>query len=90
MNEIYDEYEFDNRLNNLAWTVSGDYKENIDVLEKKPYPKKLSLYFALVAGARRKYVDYNIVKKYIFSRVKKGYNKEAILSLIEIVLNKII
>ena len=27
MNCIYNDYEFENRVNNLAWTISGNYNE---------------------------------------------------------------
>lgn len=75
-NWIYNNYEFENRVNNLAWTISGMYDENIDISEKDYLSKDVSLYFGLIAGARRKYINWNIIKKYLISRIKKGYDKD--------------
>lgn len=87
---IYNDYEFDNRINNLAWTICGDYSDNIDILEKDYSSKEVSLYFGIIAGARRKYVDWNIVKKYLIHRISKGYEKDIILDLVQIVLNNLV
>ena len=48
---IFNEYEFDNRVNNLAWTVSGKYDEEIDSSEKDYSSKDASMYYAIIAGA---------------------------------------
>lgn len=90
MKWIYNDYEFDNRVNNLSWTISGMYNEDIDVSEKEYLSKDVALYFAIIAGARRKYVDWNVVKKYSINRIKKGYDKNILLSLIQIVLNRMV
>ena len=90
MKWIYNDYEFDNRINNLAWTISGDYAEGIEVSEKDYSSKEVSLYFGIIAGARRKYVDWNIVKKYLIHRISKGYEKDIILDLVQIVLNNLV
>ena len=90
MKWIYNDYEFDNRINNLAWTISGDYAEGIEVSEKDYSSKEVSLYFGIIAGARRKYVDWGIVKKYLIHRVNKGYEKDIILDLVQIVLNNLV
>ena len=89
-NWIYNNYEFENRVNNLAWTISGMYDEDIDSSEKDYSSKNVSLYFAIIAGARRKYLDWNIIKKYIISRIKKSYNKDILYTLIELVLNSVV
>ena len=90
MKWIYNNYEFDNRINNLAWTICGDYSDDIDVLEMDYSSKEVSLYFGIIAGARRKYVDWNIVKKYLIHRISKGYEKDIILDLVQIVLNNLV
>lgn len=90
MKWIYNDYEFDNRINNLAWTISGDYSNDIDILEKDYSSKEVSLYFGIIAGARRKYIDWDIVKKYLLSRIHKGYDKNNILNLVQIVLNSLV
>ena len=89
-NWIYNNYEFENRVNNLAWTISGMYDEDIDSSEKDYSSKDVSLYFAIIAGARRKYLDWNIIKKYIMSRIKKSYNKDILYTLIELILNSVV
>ena len=89
-NWIYNNYEFENRVNNLAWTISGMYDEDIDSSEKDYSSKNVSLYFAIIAGARRKYLDWNIIEKYIISRIKKSYNKDILYTLIELVLNSVV
>ena len=62
-NWIYNDYEFENRVNNLAWTISGMYDEDLGSSEKDYSSKDVSLYFAIIAGARRKYLDWNIIKR---------------------------
>ncbi|WP_343345859.1 VWA domain-containing protein [Terrisporobacter petrolearius] len=89
-NWIYNNYEFENRVNNLAWTVSGMYEEDIDSSEKDYSSKDVSLYFGIIAGARRKYLDWDIIKKYIISRIKKSYDKDILYTLIELVLNCVV
>lgn len=89
-NWIYNNYEFENRVNNLAWTISGMYNEDIDSSEKDYLSKDVSLYFGIIAGARRKYINWDIIKKYLMSRMKKGYDKDILLTLIQIVLNSVV
>ena len=89
-NWIYNNYEFDNRVNNLAWTISGMYDEDIDSSEKDYSSKNVSLYYGIVAGARRKYIDWDIIKRYLGSRIHKGYEKEILLTLIQIILNSVV
>ncbi len=86
---IFNEYEFDNRVNNLAWTVSGKYDEEIDIAEKDYSSKNASMYYAIIAGARRKYVDWETVKKFLMNRIKSGYHKDILLTILQIVLNDI-
>lgn len=86
---IFNEYEFDNRVNNLAWTVSGKYDEEIDIAEKDYSSKNASMYYAIIAGARRKYVDWETVKKFLMNRIKSGYHKDILFTILQIVLNDI-
>ena len=53
---IFNEYEFDNRVNNLAWTVSGKYDEEIDSSEKDYSSKDASMYYAIIAEIGRAHV----------------------------------
>lgn len=79
---IYEDYEFDNRVANLMWTISGDYDENMDSGEKSFISKNVALYHAVTAGGRRKYINWPAVKKYVISRHRAGFNKDILLSLI--------
>ncbi|MGL5348659.1 MAG: nitric oxide reductase activation-like protein [Peptostreptococcaceae bacterium] len=90
MKWIYNEYEFENRVNNLAWTISGNYDENISLSKLDYSSKDVALYFAIMEGARNKYIDWDIVKKYIYNRAKMGYDLSIILSLSQIVFNIIV
>ena len=87
---IYNDYKFDNRINNLAWTISGNYNDEIDISEKNYKSKDISLYFAIISGARRKYIDWDIVKKYLLSRINIGYDRDSISNLVQVVLNNIV
>lgn len=89
-NWIYNNYEFENRINNLAWTISGMYDDDIDTSEKDYLSKDVSLYFGIIAGARRKYINWNIIKKYLMSRISKGYDKDILMTLIQIILNSVV
>ena len=79
---IYENYEFDNRITNLMWTISGDYDENMDSGEKSFISKNVALYHAVTAGGRRKYIAWPSVKKYVISRHRAGFDKNIILGLI--------
>lgn len=41
-------------------------------------------------GARNKYIDWDIVNKYIYNRVKMGYDLSTISSLTQVVFNIIV
>lgn len=90
MKWIYNDYEFENRVNNLAWTISGKYDENINISKQDYSSKEVALYFAIMEGARNKYVDWHIVKKYLVSRAKKGYDVTTISTLAQIIFNIIV
>ncbi|AKL94746.1 nitric oxide reductase activation protein [Clostridium aceticum] len=84
MNWIYGEYDFENRLTNLMWTICGDYDQELDELEKfTKTSKDLAVYYAAKAGARRKYIDWNMIKKYLKHRIQKGADQDLIVPLVE-------
>ncbi|MGL6105622.1 nitric oxide reductase activation-like protein [Romboutsia sp.] len=89
MKWIYSDYEFENRVNNLSWTISGKYEENVNVLKQDYSSKEVALYFAIMEGAMHKYVDWGTVKKYLVNRVKYGYDLKIISTLAQIVFNRI-
>ncbi len=84
MDWIYGEYDFRNRLTNLMWTICGDYDQELDELEKfTKTSKDLAVYYAAKAGARRKYIDWNMIKKYLNHRIQKGVDHDLIVPLVE-------
>ncbi|MDK2564048.1 nitric oxide reductase activation-like protein [Romboutsia sedimentorum] len=84
MKWIYEDFEFENRLNNLSWTICGDYNVEIENDENDYLSKNVALYYSINAGARRTYIDFNTIKKYLNSRVKSGLNKEVLIKLVQI------
>ena len=60
------QYEIENRIRNLCWTVSGDYSLNLKLdtvsFAKSPY---VSLYDAVKQGAFSRYVDRNAFGLYL-------------------------
>ena len=60
MEEVFEinQFEIENRLRNLCWTVSGDYSLNLK-LDTISYSKSIyvSLYDAIKQGAFSKYFD---------------------------------
>ncbi|AOY77870.1 cobaltochelatase CobT-related protein [Clostridium formicaceticum] len=84
MKWIYGEYDLENRLTNLMWTICGDYDQELDELEKfTKTSKDLAVYYAAKAGARRKYIDWNMIKKYLKHRIQKGADQDLIVPLVE-------
>ena len=83
MNWIYDEFDFENRLKNLMWTVAGDYKADSSGKEYDYELKDYAIYEAAMLGARQKYVDWKLVKKYLRYRIKEGSDIGIILPIIE-------
>lgn len=69
----YDDYEFDNRVTNLMWTICGDYKEQMNTAEKTNLSKNIALYYGITAGGRRCYMDWNTVDAYVAYRKRHGF-----------------
>ena len=81
---IFNEYEFDNRVNNLAWTVSGKYDEEIDSSEKDysskdanvilKYTKKISCNYLNILMFFNKWIDIllwiDLFEKYLEKLMK--------------------
>lgn len=91
MDWIYRDFEVRNRLNNIMWTISGEYDEELENLDKYgDISKDLAIYYAIKSGARKKYVDWDIIKKYVAYKVKKGANRQHIISFVEICIDNMI
>ena len=80
---IYGDVDFDNRVTNLMWTISGNYDENMDAGERSALSKNVALYQGITAGGRRKYIDWDAVKRFVISRVRAGMDKDILLGLVQ-------
>ncbi len=81
---VYEDPDFDNRVSNLMWTVSGRYDDHMDIGEKSFISEEVALYHAVTAGARRLYIDWDKVKKFIKTRVQAGLDKNILLNLLQL------
>ncbi|MGL4605918.1 MAG: hypothetical protein ACRCU3_00415 [Eubacteriaceae bacterium] len=80
----WNDYENNNRINNLLWTVSGDYSAFMSEKEKIQYAsKEIALYYGIMAGARRKYLDWPLINRYFYLRINQGFNKEFLLPILQ-------
>lgn len=85
MDWIYSDYDNKNRLNNLMWTISEDYNEELENYERfSNISKDLAIYYAAKAGARRKYMDWKLIKKYVHYKISKGVDKDIFIPLVDI------
>ncbi|WP_099189323.1 cobaltochelatase CobT-related protein [Tepidibacter mesophilus] len=82
---MYSNYDFENRLKNIMWTICGDYDQNLESFEEfSNKSKNISIYYAAKLGARRKYIDWNMIKGYINHKLKNGVEKDTIIPIVEI------
>jgi hypothetical protein len=83
----YDEYslEVQNRLQNLVWTVSGNYDliESADV-ESFFVSKYIAMYDAIWKGAFAKYFDKNEMALYIAKKIYLGAEKDMLLTCVQL------
>lgn len=83
----YPDYELKNRLKNMAWTVAGSYEDDIDIADSfaaAGVPADIAVFHAAKAGARKKYIDWDLVKKYVSFKKKSGCDAYTVLGLIEL------
>ena len=85
--EIY-QYEIENRIRNLCWTVSGDYSLNLKLdtvsYKKSPY---ISLYDAVKQGAFSKYFDRNAFGLYLVKKLYYGADEKPLTSLAQMAVD---
>ncbi len=79
------QFEIENRLRNLCWTVSGDYGLNIK-LDTLSYSKSIyvSLYDAVKQGAFSKYFDRNAFGLYLMKKLYYGAEEQPLTSLAQL------
>ena len=77
--------EIENRIKNLMWTVSGDYKLDIcpDV-ESFKLSKYISLYDAIKQGAIAKYFDRDELSLYIVKKVFLSGDEDYLLYIMQL------
>ena len=87
MEEVFEinQFEIENRLRNLCWTVSGDYSLNLK-LDTISYSKSIyvSLYDAIKQGAFSKYFDRNAFGLYLVKKLYYGAEEQPLTSLAQL------
>ena len=87
MEEAYeiDQFEIENRLRNLCWTVSGDYDLNLKP-DTISYSKSVyvSLYDAVKQGAFSKYFDRDAFGLYLVKKLYCGGEEQPLTSLAQL------
>ena len=79
------QFEIENRLRNLCWTVSGDYGLNLK-LDTISYTKSVyvSLYDAVKQGAFSKYFDRDAFGLYLMKKLYYGAEEASLTSLAQL------
>ncbi len=87
MEEVFEinQFEIENRLRNLCWTVSGDYSLNLK-LDTISYSKSIyvSLYDAIKQGAFSKYFDRDAFGLYLVKKLYYGAEEQPLTSLAQL------
>lgn len=91
--EYFDEnqYEIENRIRNLYWTVSGNYGENIKLdtvsFSRSPW---VSLYDAVKQGAFSRYFDRNAFGLYLVKKLYYGADEQALTNVAQLAVDSAI
>ncbi|MEG0495122.1 MAG: hypothetical protein RR564_02520 [Eubacterium sp.] len=86
----YDDFEFDNRVSNLMWTICGDYDEQMNIDEKTNLSKNIALYYGITAGGRRKHINWQQVNAYVGWRCTNGFKKDKLQSLLRLAMDQVV
>lgn len=88
--EYFDEnqYEIENRIRNLYWTVSDNYGDNIKLdtvsFAKSPW---VSLYDAVKQGAFSRYFDRNAFGLYLVKKLYYGADEQALTNVAQLAVD---
>ena len=88
--EYFDEnqYEIENRIRNLYWTVSGNYGENIKLdtvsFSRSPW---VSLYDPVKQGAFSRYFDRNAFGLYLVKKLYYGADEQALTNVAQLAVD---
>lgn len=91
--EYFDEnqYEIENRIRNLYWTVSGNYGEQIKLdtvsFSRSPW---VSLYDAVKQGAFSRYFDRNAFGLYLVKKLYYGADEQALTKVAQLAVDSAI
>jgi len=89
--ELYEEeylFEIENRIKNLLWTVSGDYKLNVKLdVESYQKSKYISLYDAIKQGAFSKYFDREAFGLYLVKKIYYGADEQPLANLAQLAVD---
>jgi hypothetical protein len=89
--QLTEEYpELDRRVANMMWTVSGRYDEKLSDAEKNWYSRDSALYYGITAGGRRRFLDWDMVKRFTVSRSRNGFETTVLMQLLRIVTDGIV
>lgn len=76
------QFEIENRIKNLMWTVSGDYSLNVKPDVEAFYRSKQSaIYEAIKQGAFAKYFDKELMALYLVKKIYLSAEEQPLLSL---------
>ncbi len=85
------QYEIENRIRNLCWTISGDYSLNLKLdtasYQKSPY---ISLYDAVKQGAFSKYFDREAFGLYLVKKLYYGADEQPLTNLAQLCVDSAI
>jgi len=86
--EDYLQFEIENRIKNLLWTVSGDYKLNVKLdVESFRKSKYISLYDAIKQGAFSKYFDREAFGLYLVKKIFYGADEQPLANLAQLAVD---
>ena len=76
------EYELQNRMKNLLWTVSGDYELDVELdIRSFQRSKYISLYDAVKQGAFARYFSKDEFGLYLVKKLYLGADEQALSRL---------
>ena len=83
------EYELQNRMKNLLWTVSGDYELDVELdIQSFRRSKYISLYDAVKQGAFARYFSKDELGLYLVKKLYLGADESALSNLAQMCVDQ--
>ena len=83
------EYELQNRMKNLLWTVSGDYELDVELdIRSFQRSKYISLYDAVKQGAFARYFSKDEFGLYLVKKLYLGADEQALSRLAQMCVDQ--